>query len=284
MTDDLFHAGERAAQARAGVRVPGSGGIRGEVIEQHRRFLEALPFVVVGVDAGRGPAATVVAGPPGFLGVPDPRRLRVGAPPDRDDPAQAELGPGAGVALLGIDLATRRRNRVNGAVTAVDPAGFDVAVAQAFGNCPKYIHPREVEPAPRTAGPARALDRLGVEERARISSSDTFFVATSAGDAAVDVSHRAGPAGFVRIEGDVLTVPDYPGNRYFNTLGNLLVRPRAALLFLDFDGGGLLEVSGRAEVVWSGREVEAHAGAERVWRVHVDGGWRRDAAVPLRFR
>lgn len=284
MTFDPFHAGERAAQARAGVSVPSGGGIRAEVVEQHRTFVAALPFAVLGVDAGRGPAATVIAGPPGFLAVPDPRRVRVGAPPDRDDPTQAELAPGAGVALLGIELATRRRNRVNGTVAAVDREGFDLVVAQSFGNCPKYIHPREVARAPHSPGPAVVLAGLGAEERSRVSSADTFFVATSAGDAGVDVSHRAGPPGFVRLEGDVLTVPDYPGNRYFNTLGNLLVRPRAALLFVDFEGGGLLEVTGRAEVVWAGPEVDAQAGAERLWRVHLDGGWRRDAAVPLRFR
>ena len=44
---------------------------------------------------------------------------------------------------------------------------------------------------------------------------------------------------------DTLTVPDYRGNRYFNTLGNMLAWPRAAILVPDFETGDLLHLQGR---------------------------------------
>ena len=39
----------------------------------------------------------------------------------------------------------------------------------------------------------------------------------------VDVSHRGGKAGFVRIgEDGVMTMPDFAGNLFFATLGNFI--------------------------------------------------------------
>ena len=79
-------------------------------------------------------------------------------------------------------------------------------------------------------------------------------------------------------------IPDFRGNRYFNTLGNLLGEPRAGLLFVDFESGDMLQLQGRAEIEWDG-ETAAHffAGAERIWRFHVARGWRRRAALPFAF-
>ena len=83
-----------------------------------------------------------------------------------------------------------------------------------------------------------------------LEAADTFFIASTGGEYGVDVSHRGGPPGFVGVEGATLTVPDYQGNRYFNTLGNLMLDPRAALLVVGFDSGDVLELRGRAEIVW----------------------------------
>ena len=90
--------------------------------------------------------------------------------------------------------------------------------------------------------------------------------------------------GFVAVDGDTLTILDYAGNRYFNTLGNLVTEPRAALVFVDFVRGDLLHVQGATEIVWNGPEVSAVDGAERLWRVHVERGWRRLGAFALRER
>jgi uncharacterized protein len=80
-----------------------------------------------------------------------------------------------------------------------------------------------------------------------------------------------------------LTIPDFHGNRYFNTLGNLTVEPRASLLFIDFESGDLLQLQGTAHVEWDGGAARQITGAERLWRFHVVRGWRRRAASPLRW-
>ncbi|HET7504804.1 MAG TPA: pyridoxamine 5'-phosphate oxidase family protein [Kofleriaceae bacterium] len=291
-----FHPGELEAQTRAGGGSQG-GAIRPWMADQHRAFFATLPYVVVASYLDGYPVATIWTGPPGFVTTPDAETLRLSIaldPADRSDPTSAAFIPGAPFGLLGIELATRRRNRANGVVTAAGPDGVTVAVRQSFGNCPQYIRPRSVaclapgtDPEPRPPHALDELDPLDAAARAAITGADTCFVATAARTAeptgGVDISHRGGPPGFVHLDGDVLTIPDFAGNRYFNTLGNLVSEPRAALLFVDFARGDLLHLQGQATILWGGPEVRAVEGAERLWRLRVERAWRRPGALPLRW-
>lgn len=286
MTAWPFHPGELEAQVRAGGGSRG-GAIRDAMPDQHRAFFEALPFVVVAsVDRG-WPVATLWTGAPGFVAAPDRHTLRIAVALGASDPATPAFTAGAPLGLLGIELATRRRNRANGVIASVDDRGMTVAIRQSFGNCPQYIEPRELRPVATGTAMTAPLARLDRSAAAAITRADTFFVASSARTdeptGGVDVSHRGGPPGFVRVDGDVLTIPDYRGNRYFNTLGNLVSQPEAALVFIDFARGDVLHVQGTTEIQWDGPEVDAHDGAERLWRVHVERGWRRPAAFGLRW-
>lgn len=282
-----FHPGERAAQARAGLNpLPAGTAIREFMPEQHRSFFALLRFLPLAtLDAGGRPVATILAGAPGFVASPDPRTLRIAARPDPADPAVRWLGSGALIGILGIDLATRRRNRANGWIRDAGAAGLTVAVEQSFGNCPQYIQARDLlaEEPTTTGGEVEHLVGLDTAAREAVERADTFFVASGAGGPAgsVDMSHRGGRPGFVRVRGDILDIPDFHGNGYFNTLGNLLLEPRAALLFPDFATGDLLHLSGQVEVDWEA--AGAVRGAERVWRLHVEQVWRRRAALPWRW-
>ena len=290
MDTDPFHAGEREAQARAGAQLHGAA-IRSFMSDQHRLFFGQLPILFAAVaDEVGWPVATVLAGRPGFVSSPDPRTLRIAALPERTDPALIGMRAGGATGLLGIDLGTRRRNRANGTILAVDGDAFTVGVQQSFGNCPQYIQAREVESAegPAQGWTAERLAGLDQGACALIASADTFFVASGSGGrggetGGLDVSHRGGRPGFVRVDGDVLTIPDFRGNRYFNTLGNLLLDPRAGLLFVDFTSGDLLQLQGRAEIAWDNGAARGFAGAERLWRVRITAGWRRREALPLRW-
>jgi RNA polymerase sigma factor (sigma-70 family) len=287
-----FHAGEHEAQRRASVGRPGGAAIRNFMPEQHREFFRQLPFVAVAVlDHDGWPTSTLLTGTPGFVSSPEPHTLRIATARDERDPAARFLVEGASIGILGIDLSTRRRNRLNGRIAAAN-SDLLVGVDQSFGNCPQYVQARSIEPRPVEANLPSHIERLvGLDEEARdqIRTADTFFVATSTGlanqdkNGGVDMSHRGGRPGFVRVDGDTLTIPDFRGNRYFNTLGNLLVNPRAALLFVDFERGDILCVQGETEIIWDpgNKEVTALQGAERLWRVHVMRGWRRLGALPF---
>ncbi|TWC39628.1 hypothetical protein FBY03_104179 [Pseudomonas sp. SJZ079] len=293
-----WHAGEQTLQQRVGVaeRMAAFGRkvIRDHLPEQHREFYPQLPFILLGsVDAEGSPWASILEGRPGFVHAPQPRLLQLDCRPDANDPAAANLADGAAVGLLGIELHSRRRNRVNGQVFGSSKTGFGVAVEQAFGNCPQYIQQRDAhlvrEPGPQQGLQQQRLDGLDEAARELIRGADTCFVASyiDADDdparRSVDVSHRGGQAGFIRVEGDCLSIPDFAGNLHFNTLGNLLLNPRAGLLFIDFSNGDLLQLSGRSEIVFDGPEVAAFQGAERLWRLHVTQLVRRPAALALRW-
>ena len=99
---------------------------------------------------------------------------------------------------------------------------------------------------------SKPCDGLDDAARALIAAADTFFVASRSrpevgSGGGLDMSHRGGRPGFVGVHGDTLAIPDFRGNRFFNTLGNLLGDPRAGLLFVDFASGDLLQLQGRAD-------------------------------------
>jgi uncharacterized protein len=296
-----FNADELAAQAMAGGG-PRGHGIQDFMSEQSRHFFARLPYLfVAAIDADGWPLATLLSGTPGFLRAPDPMILRIESVPDPADPAAVSLVPDRQIGVLGIDLSTRRRNRVNGRIVDRDAAGITVAVSQSFGNCPQYIQRRALEGsvigrADGAAIPTDSFVHLDEGAQSAIAAADTFFVASRSRSAngtdpgaahsashGADISHRGGRPGFVRLDGDVLTIPDFRGNRYFNTLGNLIGEPRASLLFVDFETGDLLQLQGRAEIDWNAAAAEHITGAERLWRFHVARGWRRKAASRLRW-
>lgn len=282
MDGQPFHRGELAAQARAGLSSRGAG-IRSFMPDQHREFFALLPYLfAAGRDAAGHPIATVLSGEEGFVASPSPTALAIAARPAPNDPAMAAFAPGAPIGLLGLDFRTRRRNRANGTITTLTDAGLTVEVSESFGNCAKYIQSREPVRVPAVTATAEAFTGLDAEAQALILHADTLFIASAAAGG-VDISHRGGQPGFVAVEGDCLTVPDFAGNSYFNTLGNLLLEPAASLLFIDFSSGDLIQLQGETEIIWDGAELTELAGAQRLWRFHSRRGWRRRAALPLRW-
>jgi uncharacterized protein len=292
-----WHRGEIAMQKTAGaaerMSEMGKRVVRDHMPDQHRQFFAQLPFMVAGtVDENGDPWATLLAGHPGFMHTPDATTLDIRHTHDPLDPADAGLHDGASIGLLGIELHTRRRNRMNGVIRRDDRRGLSVAVEQSYGNCPQYIQLRDFEfvrePSEVSTAKPLKLDTLSSRAKEMIQRADTFFVATyfdrEDGHRQVDVSHRGGRAGFVRIADDsTFTIPDFAGNLFFNTLGNILVNGRAGLLFTDFETGDVLQLSGEAEVLTDSPETPAFQGAERLWRFRAQRIVLREAALPLRW-
>ena len=287
-----WHAGEKTLQEKVGVaermEAFGQKVIRDYMPDQHRSFYHQLPFMVAAsVDVLGRPWATLLEGPEGFVSSPDPRVLTIDTTLPADDPATPGLVAGQAVGLLGIELHTRRRNRINGQIRQAAEGQLQVRVEQSFGNCPQYIQLRDYT---RVAEPAQArvdATTLDATSVSLIQAADTFFVASYVeqgdGQRAVDVSHRGGRPGFVKVEGNRLIIPDYAGNLHFNTLGNLLVNPRAGLLFIDFSNGNVLQLCGRAEVLLDSPAIQDFEGAERLWTLEVEQAVWRPAAVSLRW-
>ncbi len=287
----VWHAGEIALQQQAGVAERmaevGQRVVRDYMPDQHRDFFAQLPFIVAGsVDAQGDAWATLLEGQPGFIFSPNATTLDIEAQPNSNDPAAAGMFDGAPIGLLGIELHTRRRNRMNGVLSVIG-GGFRVQVQQSFGNCPRYIQLREFHFARDPAQPQQAevesLSTLDDAARATIASADAFYVATYA-DGQVDASHRGGKAGFVCIDdAGVLTIPDFNGNLFFSTLGNIQQNGKAGLLFIDDASGDTLQLTGDAAVLLDAPEIAAFQGAERLWTFRPRRIVRRRGALALRW-
>jgi ferredoxin-NADP reductase/predicted pyridoxine 5'-phosphate oxidase superfamily flavin-nucleotide-binding protein len=292
-----FHAGEKQVQARLGVSaIEGWArkAVRGYLPEQHRAFHTSLPFLVAAARDERGrPWATLLVGREGFVTSPDPRSLRIDAAPLVGDALRGSLRPGRDLGLLGIELATRRRNRMNGRIGAGEGEGGEVlafAVEQTFGNCPQHIHDRRWRRVDEPPGEPRKDERLSPAQRAWIDGADTFFIASGyrgEGESptfGMDAAHRGGDPGFVRTEGDRrLVFPDYAGNNHYNTIGNLVLDPRAGLLFVEFATGSLLQLTGRMTIAWAPAASDRAAGAERMLTFDIEEVVELPRAVPLRW-
>ena len=300
MKDDVsspWHEGELAMQRSVGVaeQMDARGRIRLRkfLLEQHREFFPLLPFIVLGaVDPDGEVWATLRAGSPGFLTSPDPKILSFRLNRDVDDPADIGMNDGDSIGVLGIDLSTRRRNRLNGIIRRSDAESFSLEVIQSFGNCPRYIQHRNPIFTRHIDAPGKfppqMLPSLAGRAREIITQADTFFVASyidaKDGSRQVDVSHRGGKPGFVRLdEDDTLTIPDFNGNLFFNTLGNFLINPKAGLLFVDFSTGDELQITGEAKVILDSPEIAAFQGAERIWQFRARRAIYRPDGLPLRW-
>lgn len=284
----VFHEGERAVQERAGRAAQADKlgrGIHAEIPDVFVPFLHEQRLLIAGAADGAGALwATALSGPPGFIAVRDRHSLAIAAQPPAGDALSDAWRPGLAVGLLAIDLATRRRARLNGTLVGVDGGTSLLRVREVFGNCPRYIQTRALADdaaAAAAADPARRAAALDAAHREWIAAADTFFIASAHPARGADASHRGGAPGFVQVrDAQTLRWPDYAGNGMFQTLGNLAAHPLAGLLFVDFTRGALLQLSGSAHVSWDAADAAALRGAERVVEFRVAAVIERRGALP----
>lgn len=288
-----FHEGELLAQRRAGVGdvAKWAGGfIRDYLPEQHREFHAALPFLIVsGADASGQVWTTLIEGPDGFISTPSPRLVALQTRASPNDPLAEAFAAGTRIGALGVDLSSRRRNRFSGSIQAGSD-GYSIDIEQSFGNCPQYIHERFwTRVATRDIIEPERSAALNDEQIALIGGADTMFIGSghngqaSALSNGYDASHRGGAPGFVRVvDRNHLQIPDYAGNNFFNTIGNLVSDPRVGLLFVDFETGGLLHVTGRAVIDWQPQTTHDPQ-ARRMINVEIEAVIWRPAGSSLRW-
>ena len=257
-----FHEGELEVQSLAGEsQMAERNGvlIADRIIGGARPFLQQQSMVVLASqDRGNNLWSSIVFGRPGFM------RSEDGYAVDFDlsqvavqgkDPLWANIEVNSSAGMLAIDLATRRRIRINGLMSRPRENSLRLGVQEAYPNCPKYITRRQLktvsteltESLPATTGAA-----LGPDQQGTLTRADVLFVATAHPTRGADASHRGGAPGFIEVLDDrTLRIPDYSGNSMFNTLGNLRVNARAGIIVPDFERGRTLQLTGTAEILWN---------------------------------
>ncbi|WP_051698708.1 PNPOx family protein [Streptomyces albus] len=282
----VTHHGEQAVQRRVGEGGPrhGSPMFGPRIPPGHGEFLAGCRMVVLGSVDGTGAVwATLLTGERGFARPLDETFLAVAALPAQGDPLRQALEETRPGGLLVLDPERARRVRFNGPVRR-EGEGLLMRTEQVLRNCAKYIQQRE----PLPDGPARVPARSGsgtgltAEQRRWIARCDTFFVASHSPAHGADASHRGGRPGFVTVDGERhLSWPDYRGNSFYMTFGNLELDARCGLLFVDWESGHTLQVTGECHVDWQDRSAP---GARRTVHFTVHRVTETQHATRLRWR
>ena len=285
---EVYHAGEREVQSKAGARMMADQVgrmVTAKLVPAAMAFMAQQDRAYVAVQDAEGHVwTTLLMGERGFAVAPDSGSVEVALEVDSLKGTRLESeGSVAQVGLLFIELGTRRRIRVNGPAQRLGKKLY-LQVGETFFNCPKYIQRRVEKAEPRVVGDATGEGTyLNGHVEGLIRRSDTFFVGSISQQGRLDVSHRGGPQGFVEVlPGSVLKVPDYQGNNMFTTLGNFVDNPKAGMLFVDFETGELVELTGRVEVAYGMKEPEEldrSTGTGRYWYFTVER-WRIMPAEP----
>jgi len=272
----VYHDGEKKIQRLAGVSQQAeqlSGMVQDSLTLPAVHFLLAQRFAAlttIGKDGSLWVSGLV--GEPGFIYPVAAEQIVIDAHtlPKSDilwsNLAEAGSAQSKSAGMVAINFGLRRRLRVNGKLRADDEfLVFDIE--QTYGNCPKYIQRREPEESTALPGTeqlhASSGNELNEQDSQLIAGADTFFIGSFAQDGGADASHRGGLSGFVQVlDKNHIRFPDYSGNNMFNTLGNLAINPNIGLLFVDFESGDTLQVSGRAENIepfsWKSGEKLGH--------------------------
>ena len=309
-----FHVGEIALQQAAGaqehVMSYAPKFVRHYLPEQHRQFYPELPFLVVAARDETGAMWSTILEKTAasntnnddkndakFITSPDDRTLHIQTQPVPGDALHNAFSPQTqtDLGILGIQLETKRRNRVNGRAVADANGGLVFTVDQSFGNCPQYIKARvnwykaaatSTNKIPSTKSKLSFdAKQLTTRQIQWIQSAETVFTASGYRGTGEDVrfgndaSHRGGSPGFMSVDvgnhnhknggqqqQHVISWTEYPGNNHFNTLGNILMDPRVGISIPNFETGGLLQVSGTATVEMGkledgGRKVHLYVAA-----------------------
>jgi uncharacterized protein len=248
-----WHEGELEVQRRAGIsdHVKLRGGVRDALPPHFIAFLAVQRFVTIATRDPNGALwCSMVPGWPGFAVARDPQTVEFARRAFDDEIVRHVLAhPRVGV--LALDPSTRRRIRING-FASVEADAVTLRIRETFGNCQQYIQKR---PADGPSPSASALVAIGASlepaQQDWIASADTCFLASMHPVAGPDASHRGGRPGFVHVvDEQTLRFDDYDGNNMFQTLGNIVSHPAAAMLFVDFESGATLQLTGEAAIEW----------------------------------
>jgi predicted pyridoxine 5'-phosphate oxidase superfamily flavin-nucleotide-binding protein len=290
----IYHEGERTAQRLAGeetIAQRREGMVQPRLSPMFAAFLQEQTLLALAtVDREGQPWAALLTGAPGFaLASPDGAFVKVEASISAFIADQIVTHPQIG--LLAIDPATRLRVRINGSASYALGA-LRIQVRECFGNCPKYIAARNVE---SSSDPVRDIDSGSALTSAHLDllrRTDVFFLATNHAERGPDVSHRGGDPGFIHIAADgALHIPDYPGNSLFNSLGNLILDPRAGIAVPNLSTGEVLQITGTIDINWQDTAANTRTGGTHrtlrftphAWHLATGGPRSSSTAEPSPF-
>jgi uncharacterized protein len=292
VTGTVYHEGELAVQARAGVAEQAQhigATMRSYIPSIASEFLRIQRMVVLAtLDPENRVWASVLTGPAGFVQAVDSKTVEIKAIPSLEDPLESNLNYRHEIGMVVVEFSTRHRMKVKGLSERTCDGSLLIHAERVYSQCAKYIQARELladSTQPVNGAEPTHLQSLTPNQQKWISSANTFFIASFHPETGADASHRGGNAGFVRVvDKETLLFPNYPGNMMFNTLGNISLDPHAGLVFLEFATGSTLQITGKARIIWDKDRTAEFPGANQAVEYRIKEVIETPAAVPLRWR
>jgi len=278
-----YHEGELAVQELTGER--DIAIMNGQVIDNKIpkgavSFISQQNYCLLGIVNGLSEIWPIfISGDPGFAFVTDDEKtISISLEQNEEsinNPFYKSLKNTENIGCLFIELSTRRRLRINGKIKSFSESELVIIVEQGYPNCPKYIQRRNLEESNQNTSFQKQEEgnKFTDDIKKWIKNADTFFVASASTDGSCDISHRGGKPGFIKIEEDILHIPDYPGNSMFNTLGNFYINPRAGLLFIDFENNRQLQITGDVNLDFNIEENKNQTGGTGRWWKFIGKKW-----------
>jgi len=288
-----FHQGEIDTQERAGASEglvdSAQHAITNYLPEIHQMFLSKLPMVFIGAeDKQKNVWSSVLLSDVQLIDINDENNFTINSSFIDIDPLAKQLEEDSEIGLLGIEFETRRRNRISAKINQISDSSIGLMVKQCYGNCPKYIQRREGKiKAIKSKSESIRLVQFDDEISNFLLSVDSLFIASKHVDEkndynrGLDSSHRGGVAGFIQVPDEkTILIPDYIGNNFFNTIGNISQNPKVGLQFLDFENHHRLMLTGTAQVIWADDEELPFAGVDRMIRFTLNHGYHLKNSLP----
>ena len=273
------------------------GAIQEEMSRKHVAYYGRLQYLPIGLADERGRLwATVLCNPE--TTAESSELLKVRARVNPGDPfVRAAFAPVSGprrFAGVAIDFTTRSRIKIAGMVAAASLDGKTLTLTlranEHMGNCPKYITVRELRPIARTSETTALGPKLSSPAQDVLRKASTIFIATQhtsrdPSESDMGFNHRGGPNGFLRYfedeRGAHLVLPDYSGNRFYQSLGNVETDPVMGVAVPDFASGALLQVSGRAQNLFDDEASRVMPGSSLVTLITIDEAYLTSGALDL---
>lgn len=257
---DIYHSGEREIQSKIGeVAIADRNGsvITNTIIRGAINFIEKQPMAIVSSKSEIGELwVSLLIGDFGFTKVPNPNSIifdKNNISSNANDIFYTNILSHNQIGSLFIEFDTRRRFRING-TCSVNDSLIEVIIDEAYPNCPKYIQRRVVslpEYFDKVVSSIVEGSELTSDLINWIRNADTFFVGSASSEGRLDASHRGGNPNFIEVfENGSLKIPDYSGNSLYNTFGNITQNPNSGLVFIDFEKGQTLQLTGKASLLF----------------------------------
>ncbi|OKP67712.1 hypothetical protein A3842_27955 [Paenibacillus sp. P3E] len=254
--NSVYHRGEIAVQQMAGALTMAEQtgrSVRDYMPQAASDFLANQTFIIIStIDGNNRVWATLLTGAPGFVKPINEQIVRIHISPLQQSQLRSHLNSIKEIGILAIEPTTRKRMRLNG-TAELHSDGIIVKAEQVYANCPKYIQARDHRRAgleQREATVSHTAATWNDKQIRWIQQADTFFIATASPEHKADASHRGGSPGFIHvIDNKTLVFPDYAGNSMYNTLGNIYTNPHCGMLFIDYETGNTMQLTGKAKIL-----------------------------------